>query len=44
VLKGEDITPPGLYGIDSNRSQDPSYKCIETDGGLDYYNAGAVYY
>ncbi len=36
-------TPPGLPGTD-NGYQDSSYKCTETDGGLDYYTAGAVYY
>lgn len=42
-LTGDGTSPPGLPGTD-NGFQDTSYKCTETDSGLDYYTAGAVYY
>ncbi|MBS3080378.1 hypothetical protein J4221_02825, partial [Candidatus Pacearchaeota archaeon] len=41
---GTSTFPPALPGTDSNGNQDLSYKCTETDDGLDYYTAGAVYY
>ncbi len=41
---GTTTNPPALPGTDSHGNQDPTYQCTETDGGLDYYTAGAVYY
>ena len=41
---GGTTSPPGLP-FDSNITlSDTSYKCTETDGGLNYYEKGAVYY
>lgn len=36
-------SPPPLPG-ENDGGSDLSYKCTETDNGLDYYNAGAVYF